>query len=180
MAILSTLAITRHRLVWLPMIAMAAWWLNFPLRHATASEINSAQIYCTLEAASLNFGHLHLRQRAATVGVGEIVVVCRNYSRTSCRIDVTLAFPTMGQQKALLRAKRGTLPVTFYHDSQFVERWGDDRNGASASHVVVELTPGELRRLRVPVYSLLQTSHDTAAGSYYAQIPVTLLAGVPH
>ncbi|CAK0748367.1 Spore coat protein U-like protein [Gammaproteobacteria bacterium] len=180
MAILPTPSATRRRLAWLPMIAMAALWLSFSLHHAAASEINSAQIYCALEAASLNFGHLHLRQRAATVGVGAIVVVCRNYSKISYRIDVTLAFPTMGQQKALLRAKQGTLPVAFYHDAQFVERWGDDRNGASASHIVVELTPGEQRRLRVPVYSLLQTSHDTPAGSYYGQIPVTLLAGVPH
>jgi hypothetical protein len=133
-----------------------------------------AQVQCRIESASLNFGRINPQREFRVVGEGEAVVVCRNPSTGMRRVELTLAFPTMGLQTALLQASQGTLAVAFYRDAQFAERWGDDRNGAPALRVILELDPGERRRLRLPVHALLQNRRDAGAGLYQAQIPVTL------
>jgi spore coat protein U-like protein len=138
-----------------------------------APDVNPAQIHCTLEAAALNFGHLQLPLKTTYVGVGEITAVCHNQSSTVRRVELTLTFPTMGQQSELLQGNRGTLAVTFYRDPQFVERWGDDQNGAG---IILELMPGEQRRLRLSVHALLQISRNSEAGVYNTHIPITLSA----
>lgn len=132
-----------------------------------------AQVQCSLESASLNFGRLNLQQ-LRVVGEGEAVVVCHNPSTGVRHVELTLAFPTLGLQTALLQASQGTLAVAFYRDAQFAERWGDDRNGAPALSVILDLGSGERRRLRLPVYALLQNRHDAGAGVYNANIPITL------
>ena len=133
-----------------------------------------AQVQCSLESASLNFGRLNLQQQFRVVGEGEAVVVCQNPSTGVRHVELTLAFPTMGLQTALLQASQGTLVVAFYRDAQFAERWGDDRNGAPALRFILGLGSGERRRLRLPVYALLQNRHDAGAGVYHAHIPITL------
>lgn len=133
-----------------------------------------AQVQCSLEPARLNFGRLNLQQQLRVVGEGEAVVVCQNPSTGVRHVELTLAFPTMGLQTALLQASQGTLAVAFYHDAQFAERWGDDRNGAPALRVILDLGPGEWRRLRLPVHALLQNRRDAYAGVYHGLIPVTL------
>ncbi|NTV15378.1 MAG: fimbrial major subunit CsuA/B family protein [Desulfobulbaceae bacterium] len=133
-----------------------------------------AQVQCSLESASLNFGRLNLQQQLRVVGEGEAVLVCLNPSTGVHHVELTLAFPTMGLQTASLQANQDTLAVAFYHDAQFAERWGDDRNGAPALRVMLNLGSGERRRLRLPVYALLQNRHDAGAGVYNANIPITL------
>jgi spore coat protein U-like protein len=138
-----------------------------------------AQVQCSLESASLNFGRLNLQQQFRVVGEGEVVVVCHNPSTGVRHVELTLAFPTMGLQTALLLASQGTLAVAVYRDAQFAERWGDNRNGAPALRVILGLGSGERRRLRLPVYALLQNRHDAGAGVYHAYIPITLTTQAP-
>jgi len=133
-----------------------------------------SQIQCVLASANLNFGRINLQQAAQITGEGEMVVVCQNLSVTARREELTLAFPTMGSQSALLHSGTSALPVMFYHDAQFTEHWGDDHNGASAMRVMLDLGPHEQQRLHFSVHALLQNRHDTAAGIYYSPIPVTL------
>ncbi|EMS81582.1 spore coat protein U domain-containing protein [Desulfotignum phosphitoxidans] len=133
-----------------------------------------AQVQCSLVSASLNFGRLNLRQPSRIVGEGEVVVVCLNPSTAVRHTELALAFPTMGRQTALLRAGQSTLAAAFYRDAQFTEPWGDDRNGARALRVILELGPGERRRLRLPVHALLQNRRDASAGVYHTLIPITL------
>lgn len=173
-----------RRRVWLlacTMIAMSAYSLQVsPIRawagtdSDTSPAGDSAQVQCVLDSASLNFGRISPQQHLRVVGEGEAVVVCQNLSTGVRHVELTLAFPTMGLQTALLQASQGTLAAAFYRDAQFAERWGDDRNGAPAVRVMLDLNSGERRRLRLPVYALLQNRHAAVAGEYHAYIPITL------
>ena len=140
---------------------------------ATAPDDPTA-IQCSLESARLEFGRLTLQRPPPIAGEGEAVVVCQNPSASVRRAEITLAFPTMGPQTAMLQGGKGQLAVAFYRDAQFAERWGDDHNAAPAVKVLVELGPGERRRLRMPVHALLQIRRDAPAGLYQAQIAMTL------
>jgi hypothetical protein len=142
--------------------------------HAGAALDDPLQIQCHLESARLDFGRLNLHRPPPTAGEGEVVAVCLNPSPTVRRAALTLAFPTMGPQTGTLQGAKGQLAVAFYRDAQGAERWGDDRNGAPAVAVQVDLGPGEQKRLRLAVHALLQTRRDAPAGAYLAQIPVTL------
>lgn len=139
-----------------------------------ASSIAGAQIDCVLAGATLNFGNLDPRTRTTYPGVGEITVVCTNHSRVVRSAMLTLAFPTMGAQEARLQGRQEALAVSFYRDAHFTERWGDDRNGATALHITVEIMPGEQRRLRIPVHAQLQSPHGSTAGVYNTQVPIVL------
>lgn len=149
-----------------------AAWAGAKIDASVAGDL--AQVQCSLVSASLNFGRLNLQQPYRVVGEGEVVVVCLNPSTGVRQMELELAFPTMGRQTALLQAGQSTLTVAFYRDAQFAERWGDDRNGARALRVILELGPGERRRLSLPVHALLQTRRDAGAGVYLAHIPITL------
>lgn len=138
-----------------------------------ALESDPAQIRCSLESARLDFGHLQWPLRTRYVGVGEITAICHNPSGGTRRAELTLAFPTMGRQGAVLRRSRGTLTLTFYRDPQLAERWDDNRNGAG---IVLELLPGEQRRLRLSVYAVLHADRNAEAGVYTTQLPITLSA----
>lgn len=171
-----------HRRIWLLACAITVSAYSLQLgpivawagAKAVASPTGDlAQVHCSLESASLNFGRLNLQQ-LRVVGEGEAVVVCQNSSTGVRHVELTLAFPTMGLQTALLQANQSTLAVAFYRDAQFAERWGDDRNGAPALHIILGLSSGERRRLRLPVYALLQNRHDAGAGVYNAHIPIEL------
>lgn len=139
-----------------------------------ASSIAGAQIDCVLAGATLNFGNLDPRTRATYPGVGEINVICTNRSRVVRSAMLTLAFPTMGAQESRLQGRQDALAVSFFRDALFTERWGDDRNGATALRIAVEIMPGEQRRLRVPVHARLQSPHESTAGVYNTQVPIVL------
>jgi hypothetical protein len=171
-----------HRRAWLLVCAIAISvcslqassilaWAGAKTDASPAGDL--AQAHCSLESAIIKFGRLNLQQQFRVAGEGEAVVVCQNPSNGVRHVELTLAFPTMGLQTALLQASQGTLAVAIYRDAQFAERWGDDRNGAPAVRVILDLNPGELR-LRLSVYALLQNRHDAVAGEYHAYIPITL------
>lgn len=141
---------------------------------AESSADDLAQIQCVMASASVNFGKINLKQNSYISSEGELVVSCQNLSTTVRREKLTLSFPTMGSQSMLIRSATGVLPVMFYHDAQFSEQWGDDRNGASALQVMLELAPREKRRIRFPVYVLLQNRRDTTVGIYHSTVPVVL------
>lgn len=162
------MAISACGLQWTPIVA----WAGTITDATPAGDL--AQVQCRLESASLNFGRLNLQRQSLVVGEGEAVVVCQNPSTGVRHVELTLAFPTMGLQTALLQASQDTLAVAFYRDAQFTERWGDDRNGAPALRVILELGPGERRRLCLPVHALLQNRRGAGAGVYQALIPITL------
>jgi spore coat protein U-like protein len=141
---------------------------------AAAATGDLSQIQCVLASANLDFGRINTQRAAFITGEGEMVVVCQNQSVTARREELTLAFPTMGSQSALLHSGTSALPVMFYHDAQFAEYWGDDHNGASAMRVQLDLGPHEQQRLHFPVHALLQNRQGSAAGIYHSFIPVTL------
>jgi len=142
--------------------------------NAVAATSDVSQIQCVLASANLNFGHINLQQAAHITGEGEMVVVCQNMSIAARREELTVAFPTLGSQSASLHSGMSELPVMFYHDAQLSKRWGDDRNGASSMHIMLDLASREQQRLHFPVHALLQNRHDSAAGIYHSFIPVIL------
>ena len=141
---------------------------------AATSRSEAAQVDCALGGAALDFGSLDPRTRTTYQGVGEITVVCTNHSRVVRSAMLTLAFPTMEAQGFRLQGRQEALAVSFYRDALFTERWGDDRAGATAMRIAVELKPGEQRRLRIPVRALLQAPRESTAGPYNAQVAIVL------
>ena len=138
------------------------------------SSIGAAQVDCAVAGATLNFGNLDPRTRNAYPGVGEITVVCTNHSRAVRSATLTLALATMEAQGFRLQGRQEALAISFYRDALFTDRWGDDRNGATAMRISVEVMPGEQRRLRIPVHARLQAARESTAGTYNAQFPIVL------
>lgn len=136
--------------------------------------VDSSEVHCVLQSATLNFGRFNLQRSPPVAGEGEAVVACQNTATELRRVELALAFPTMGPQTALLQSGHGSLAMAFYRDAQFSVRWGDDRDGAAALRVLLELAPGERRQLRMPVYALLHNLRDAAAGVYLTHVPVTV------
>jgi len=157
-------------------VAVVAWL--GPFSCCAAADV-AAPITCTLLSAALDFGNLAPQRKSEFPGVGEIVVACHNHSQTAVSAEMTVAFPTMGANSAPLRAKQDTLLVNFFRDAQWTEGWGNDRNGAASLRVMLDLTAGEQRRLRLPVYALLRAKRQSAAGVYLTQIPVEVSVRVP-
>ena len=158
----SVLAASAIALLWSPCVT-----------HAGPAD-DTSEVHCVLQSASLNFGRLNLQRPPPVAGEGEAMVACQNTATEMRRVELSLTFPTMGLQTALLQSSHGSLAVAFYRDAQFAERWGDDSHGAAALHVPLELGPGERRQLRLPVYALLHNPRDAAAGVYLVQVPITL------
>ncbi|PUE31757.1 spore coat protein U domain-containing protein [Limnohabitans sp. Jir72] len=153
---------------------MAVAWLgSFGLACAGALDDTSA-VHCLVQSASLNFGRLNLQRPPPVPGEGEVVVACQNTASEVRRVTLSLTFPTMGVQTALLQSGHGAMPVVFYRDAQFAVRWGDDLNGAAALRVALDFTPGEHTVLRLPVYALLHSPRVVAAGVYLSHVPVTV------
>jgi spore coat protein U-like protein len=148
------------------------------LGHAATSHagpaVDASEVRCLVQSARLNFGRIHLKQPQRVAGEGEAVVACQNTSHDVRRVELSLSFPTIGPATGFLQSGRGTLAVAFYRDAQYSWRWGDDRNGADALRVTLELGPDERRQLRIPVYALLNRARDAPAGTYMTHIPVTL------
>jgi spore coat protein U-like protein len=151
-----------------------AWLLWSPCAAHAGPDVDASAVHCILQSASLNFGRLNLKLPPPVAGEGEAMVACQNMSTEVRRVELSLAFATMGPQTALLQSSHGSLAVAFYRDAQFAWRWGDDRNGTAALHVTLELAPGERKELRLPVYALLHNPRDAAAGVYLTHVPVTL------
>lgn len=154
-------------------VCVSAWLGNPRLTHAE-SEPDATAVRCILQSASLNFGKFGLKQPTPMAGEGEAVVACQNVSTEVRRVDVSLAFPSMGSQTAYLQSAHASVAVAFYRDAQFAWRWGDDRNGFTALHIPLVFAPGERKELRTPVFALLHHPRNAAAGVYRTQVPVTL------
>ncbi len=159
--------------------AMGVGLLGAVCASAADAVDNSTEVICLLQSASLNFGRLGLHRPPLVAGEGEMVVVCQNTATALRRVNLALAFPTMGQSTAWLQSGRGTLAVAFFHDTQFAVRWGEDGQGLAALHIPLELGAGERRLLRLPVYALLQNPPGAAAGIYVANLPVTVSISQP-
>jgi spore coat protein U-like protein len=154
--------------------ACAGILLSSPGVAQAGPDVDASAVRCIVQSARLNFGRLTLRRPQQVAGEGEAVVACQNTSTEVRRVELALTFPTVGPHTALLQSSRGTLAVAFYRDPQRAWRWGDDRNGAAALRIPLELGAGERRELRLPVYALLNSPRDSAAGAYLTHVPVTL------
>ena len=159
--------------------AMALALLWAACASAADAADNSAEVNCLLQSASLNFGRLGLHRPPLVAGEGEMVVVCQNTATALRRVNLTLAFPTMGHATALLQSSHGSLAVAFFHDAQFAVRWGEDGKGLAALHIPLELGPGERKLLHLPVYALLQNPPGAPAGVYLVNLPVTVSSAQP-
>lgn len=131
-------------------------------------------VHCLVQSARLNFGRLNLQRPSPVAGEGEVVVACQNNSSEVRRVTLSVMFPSMGVQTALLQSGQGVLPVIFYRDPQFAVRWGNDLNGAGTMRVDMDFKAGEHSLLRLPVYALLHKPGNAAAGVYMSHVPVTL------
>jgi spore coat protein U-like protein len=160
--IASVLAAGALGLLWLPGVTWAE------------AANDSAGVQCVLQSASLNFGRLNLQRAPLVAGEGEVRVACQNTAPEVRRVMLSMAFSTPGPQTAVLQSGRSALAVAFYQDAQHAVRWGDEQNGAGALHIGLELGPGERKQLQLPVYALLHSPRDAAAGVYLTHVPLTL------
>lgn len=151
---------------------IAVLWSACPALAGT--EGDSTLVNCALQSANLNFGRIYLKRSPIVAGEGEAVVICQNIATEMRHIELSFTFPTLGRKNVALQSGRGSLAATFYRDAQFAVRWGDDHSGSASRNIPLDLAPGERRKLRVPVYALLQIPHDAASGSYLTQVPITL------
>lgn len=135
---------------------------------------DTAGVQCVVQSASLNFGRLNLQRSPWVVGEGAARVACQNNTPEVRRVMLSVAFPGLGPQTAVLQSGHSALAVVFYQDARHTVRWGDDRNGAEALHLGLELTPGERKQLHLPVYAVLHSPQHAAVGVYLTHIPLTL------
>lgn len=141
--------------------------------HAATAEDNTP-VQCRVQSAQLNFGRLHAPQALQVIGEGEAVLSCHNTANNPRRVTLTLSFPTLGQQAAVLTQGPSALPVHFYRDAQLSQRWGDDLNGAAAWTLALDMAAAEHRLLHVPVHAVLFTARGMAPGLYLGRVPLTL------
>lgn len=131
-------------------------------------------VQCVVQSASLNFGRLNPQRSPWVVGEGAARVACQNNTPEVRRVTLSVAFLGLGPQTAVLQSGHSALAVAFYQDARHTVRWGDDRHGAGALHLGLELTPGERKQLHLPVYALLHSPQQAATGVYLTHIPLTL------
>lgn len=156
-------------------LALAANLLvGWPLMARADQAPDPTKVQCQLQPNSLHFGRVTLHRVPLLQGEGEALVSCHNPSQQAALIEITLAFPTMGPQPAVLQSSHDALGVSFFLDAQFSEYWGDGTNGAQALHMAVKLGPGEARVLRLPVHALLHNRRDARAGAYMVNLPIQL------
>lgn len=139
-----------------------------------ATPDDSSPVQCSVQSAQLNFGRLRAQHPLQVIGEGEAVLSCHNTANESRRVTLTLLFPTLGQQAAVLTHGPSAFPVHFYRDAQLSQRWGDDPNGAAAWTMALDMVAAEHRLLRVPVHAVLFTTRGMAPGLYLGRVPLTL------
>lgn len=137
-----------------------------------ATPEDSSPVQCSVQSALLNFGRLHAQHPLQVIGEGEAVLNCHNTANDPRRVTLTLSFPTLGLQSAVLTQGPSALPVHFYRDAQLSQRWGDDQNGAASWTIALDMVAAEHRLLRVPVHAVLFTARGMAPGLYIGRVPL--------
>lgn len=139
---------------------------------APSTQPASDGVQCRMTSGDLNFGVLSLRNAPSLAGEGIMVLSCQNRSQAVQSTAISLGLSSLTVNMYAHGRMSTPMTVAFFHDPGMTQAWGEGTNGGEPLKLMLTLSAGEHRQLRLPVHALVHWPHNAPVGQY--QVPVTV------